>query len=77
MPRIPVARLIGASGDHTGWAAWDPAHAEQARKRYERRAARMGAGEEARADKAAAAPPPRQETIAAVLARAREARAAR
>jgi len=79
LPVCPVdcIALIGASGDRTGWAAWDPAHAEQARNRYERHEARIGAGEEARSDNAAGAPPPRQETIAAVLARAREARPAR
>jgi electron transport complex protein RnfB len=79
VPVCPVdcIALIGASGARTGWAAWDPAHAGQARNRYERHAARTGAGEDGAAENAAAAPPPRQETIAAVLARAREARAAR
>ena len=78
VPVCPVdcIALIGASGDRTGWAAWDPAHAEQARHRYERHAARTAAGEDAAAENAAA-PLPRRETIAAALARAREARALR
>jgi len=79
VPVCPVdcIALIGASGDRTGWAAWDPAQAEQARHRYERHAARAAAGEDAAAEKPADAPLPRRETIAAALARAREARALR
>ena len=76
VPVCPVdcIAMVGASGDRTGWDAWDPVHAEQARGRYERHAARVGGVAEATSD-AAAAQPPREETIAAVLARAREARA--
>jgi len=78
VPVCPVdcIAMIGASGDRTGWDAWDPAHAEQARDRYARHAARL----DPRADTAAdttATPSAREETIAAVLGRAREARASR
>jgi electron transport complex protein RnfB len=78
VPVCPVdcIAMIGASGDRTGWDAWDAAHADQARDRYARHAARLGPGAETAAD-TKAAPPARQETIAAVLARAREARASR
>jgi electron transport complex protein RnfB len=78
LPVCPVdcIAMVGASGDRTGWEAWSPAHAEQARERYARHAARGGPSADAAPD-AAAAPPARRETIAAVLARAREARASR
>ena len=76
VPVCPVdcISMIGASGDRTGWDAWDPAHAAQARSRYERHAARVGGVAETTPD-AAVAQPAREETIAAALARAREARA--
>ncbi|HSC64995.1 MAG TPA: RnfABCDGE type electron transport complex subunit B [Caldimonas sp.] len=75
VPVCPVdcIAMIGATGDRTGWQAWDPARAAQARSRYERHAARIDAAAET-PSATAAAPPPRQETIAAVLARARESR---
>ena len=78
VPVCPVdcIAMIGASGERTGWEAWDPVRAEQARDRYARHAARLGTGADAAPD-IPATPPPRQETIAAVLARARAARAAR
>jgi len=78
VPVCPVdcIAMIGASGERTGWEAWDPVRAEQARDRYARHAARLGTDADAVPD-TPATPPPRQETIAAVLARARAARAAR
>ena len=78
VPVCPVdcIAMIGASGDRTGWDAWDPVRAEQARNRYTLHAARLGSGADA-TPTAPATPPARQETIAAVLARAREARASR
>ena len=80
VPVCPVdcIAMVGASGDRTGWEAWRRrAQAEQARDRYARHAARLGASTRRGAGAAADASPPRQETIAAVLARAREARASR
>jgi len=78
VPVCPVdcIAMIGASGDRTGWDAWDPVRADQARDRYARHAARLGAGAD-ESPRTTVAPPARQETIAAVLARAREARASR
>jgi electron transport complex protein RnfB len=83
VPVCPVdcIAMIGASGDRTGWDAWDRVRADEARDRYARHAARVGAGTGAAdvdaAPDAASSLPPRQETIAAALARAREARAPR
>lgn len=80
LPVCPVdcIAMIGASGDRTGWDAWDPLHADEARDRYARHAARVGADADTDASPDAAAPsPPRQKTIAAALKRAREARASR
>ena len=78
VPVCPVdcIAMVAVSGDRTGWDAWDSARAEQARDRYAGHVARMGASAEATSD-GAAMPPARQETIAAVLARAREARTQR
>ena len=78
LPVCPVdcITMTGASGDRTGWDAWDAARAGQARERYARHAARLGPGGEATTD-TTATPAAREETIAAVLARAREARASR
>ena len=78
VPVCPVdcIAMIGASGDRTGWDAWDPVRAAQARDRHARHAARRGSGGDA-TPSVPATPPARQETIAAVLARAREARASR
>ncbi|MEO5843681.1 MAG: RnfABCDGE type electron transport complex subunit B [Caldimonas sp.] len=75
VPVCPVdcIAMFGASGDRTGWAAWNPTDAEQARHRYARHAARSAASTDTDTRGPA---PARQETIAAALARAREARAA-
>ena len=76
LPVCPVdcIALVPASGEHTGWNAWTPEQAAQARRRYE--------GHRQRAE---SAPPPaaatqasasdRQQAVAAALARARAARA--
>jgi len=80
VPVCPVdcIAMIGASGERTGWDAWDPTRAEEARERYARHSARVGARADADAAAADATPSPaRHETIAAVLARARAARASR
>ena len=80
VPVCPVdcIAMVGASGDRTGWEAWDPPRAKQARERYERHTARVGEGADgAVAPAAVAAPPARHEAIAAALARARAARASR
>jgi len=78
VPVCPVdcIAMIGASGDRTGWDAWDAAQATQARDRYARHAARLGSEPDAEPH-AAPTSPSRRETIAAVVARAREARASR
>jgi len=78
VPVCPVdcISMLAASDDRTGWAAWEPARAEQARERYARHAERLSADRDASAADVVAAAP-RTETIAAALARAREARAAR
>jgi Na+-translocating ferredoxin:NAD+ oxidoreductase subunit B len=78
VPVCPVdcIAMIGASGQRTGWDAWDRGRADQARDRYAGHAARLGTGADAAPDTSATAPA-RQETIAAVLARVREARASR
>jgi H+/Na+-translocating ferredoxin:NAD+ oxidoreductase subunit B len=75
VPVCPVdcIALIGASGDRTGWDAWQPAQAVQARDRYARHAARN----DSRAEPRPATTTPRHQTIAAALARARQARAGR
>ncbi len=92
IPACPVdcMSLENASGQATGWAAWSPAQAQQARERYvfrQERLAREAHEETERlgtpALAAAAAgtdspPPPaenKQAAIAAALARARERRA--
>ena len=80
VPVCPVdcIAMIGASGERTGWDAWDPTRADEARARYARHGARVTSVVDA--DSAAAdvtVPPSRHETIAAVLARARAARASR
>src|SRR5947209_7338879 len=45
VPVCPVdcISLLGASGDRTGWDAWQPEQAQQARERYARHAARTDA----------------------------------
>ena len=93
VPVCPVdcIAMIGASGDRTGWDAWDDVRAEQARARYASHSARLGTradgvGDGATSDGATSADgthaerapsPSRQDTIAAALARAREARVSR
>jgi len=78
VPVCPVdcIAMIDASGDRTGWDAWDATRAEQARDRYAGHVARLGSGVD-RALAEAAPAVSREETIAAALARAREARASR
>jgi electron transport complex protein RnfB len=73
VPVCPVdcIALVGASGERTGWDAWQPAQAAQARARYAGHAAR----DDARAEPRRSSAPPREATIAAALARARQARA--
>lgn len=75
VPVCPVdcIALVGASGERTGWDAWDAASAATARQRYARHAARLGAPRAADV----ASPRARDETVAAAVARARAARAAR
>lgn len=92
IPACPVdcMSLENASGQATGWAAWSPEQAQQARERYVLRQERLAreAHEEterlgtpafAAAAPGTDAPPPpaenKQAAIAAALARARERRA--
>jgi electron transport complex protein RnfB len=77
LPVCPVdcISLVPASGERTGWDAWSPAQADEARRRYERHRQRLGArtppaGVAALQNAAAG----RQEAIAAAVARARAAR---
>ncbi|OJX29073.1 MAG: ferredoxin [Burkholderiales bacterium 68-12] len=93
IPACPVDCIIpyNASGTATGWAAWSPTQARQARERYARRSARLAAPQPppAPAAREPAPPPPqepqpspatdagaRQAAIAAALARARALRGA-
>ena len=71
---VDCIALVPASRDRTGWRAWSPAQASQARRRYERHQQRVDAPPRA----SAAAPSTaasRQQAVAAALARARAARA--
>jgi electron transport complex protein RnfB len=79
VPVCPVdcIAMIGASGERTGWDAWDPARAAQARERYARHSARVAVADCGAVTADATPPAARHETIAAVLARARAARASR
>ena len=77
LPACPVdcIALVEASGGRTGWQAWSPAQADQARERYGRHQAREAATTDP-------TPPPvapraKDAVIAAALARARAARATR
>jgi electron transport complex protein RnfB len=86
IPVCPVdcIGLEPVSGSATGWAAWSPAQAESARRRYQQRRVRLGQDQQLRdaasglpaataaAQDAAAA---RQAVIAAALQRARERQA--
>jgi electron transport complex protein RnfB len=74
LPVCPVdcIEMEAVSGERTGWHAWSPALAQQARGRYAAHATRSGV--EAVEPDAAGEPAPR-EPLADVLARARQARA--
>ena len=76
LPVCPVdcIALVAASGDRTGWHAWSPAQAGQARRRYERRQQRVDAPPRASAAAQSTASS-RQQAVAAALARARAERA--
>ena len=76
LPVCPVdcIELDNASGTATGWAAWSPAQAEQARERYQKRSKRLAAGHNLPAKKpqtpaaskpAAASPMPSKVTASA------------
>lgn len=76
LPVCPVdcIELDNASGTATGWAAWSPAQAEQARERYQKRSKRLAAGHDLPAKKpqtpaaskpAAASPMPSKVTASA------------
>ena len=76
LPVCPVdcIALVPASGERTGWDAWTPEQAAQARRRYEAHRQRTQEAPPA----AAAAPSSassRQQIVTAALARARAARA--
>ncbi|MCZ2406956.1 MAG: RnfABCDGE type electron transport complex subunit B [Burkholderiales bacterium] len=93
IPACPVDCIIpyNASGTATGWAAWSPDQAQQARERYTRRSARLAAPQPPPAPGVAEPAPPtpqepqpapatdagaRHAAIAAALARARALRGA-
>lgn len=78
LPACPVdcIVLVPASGDRTGWNAWSPAEADQARLRYAHHRQRLDASRRA-AEPAPTTPSSRQQAVAAALARARAARPAR
>ncbi len=80
IPACPVdcISLVAVTGAHTGWDAWSPAQADEARARYALHAARVGATSSVddgaipdTAPSPSIAAPPRSETIAAALAAAR------
>jgi len=76
LPVCPVdcIALVPASGERTGWNAWTPEQAAQARRRYEGHRQRTeSAPPPAAATQASASD--RQQAVAAALARARAARA--
>jgi len=76
LPVCPVdcIALVPASGERTGWNAWTPEQAAQARRRYEGHRQRAeSALPPAAATQASASD--RQQAVAAALARARAARA--
>lgn len=85
IPVCPVdcISLVAASGERTGWSAWSPGQAGEARERYARHRARI---DTSAAEVGASATGPangdgnaasRRDVVAAALARARSARAAR
>lgn len=75
IPVCPVdcIRLEEASAGATGWAAWSPAQANEARLRYQEHQRRMAAADE-KAPCAAEQSDPKASVIAAALARARARR---
>lgn len=77
LPVCPVdcIALVPTSGMGTGWNAWSPAQAEQARARYEHHQQRVAAPPGA-TPVASVTASSRQQAVAAALARARAARAA-
>lgn len=84
IPVCPVdcISLVAVTGARTGWDAWSPAQADEARGRYALHAARVGTtvplDAEATSDTAPIPPTgtrPRSETIAAALAAARTRKA--
>jgi len=79
LPVCPVdcIALVPASGARTGWDAWTPAQAQQARSRYAVHRQRVDAAAQPTAAPASpGAASNRQDAVAAALARARAARAA-
>ena len=78
IPVCPVdcISLANASGDASGWAAWDAGRAADARRRHARHTARAATTTEDETTSDAATPQ-RGATVAAAIARARAARAAR
>jgi len=79
IPVCPVdcISLANTSGDKTGWDAWDPARATDARRRYARHAKRFATAPGADPATAGTSAAARSETVAAAIARARAARAVR
>ncbi len=69
LPVCPVdcIEMVPISDEHTGWSAWSPALAQQARQRYEARQLRL-LEEPAQEDKEV---PSKQAMIAAALAKAK------
>ena len=79
IPVCPVdcIALANASGEKTGWDAWDGGLAADARRRYARHAARFAASADTEGSSDAVSAPARSETVAAAIARARASRASR
>jgi len=84
IPVCPVdcISLVAVTGGRSGWDAWSPAQADEARARYALHAARVGTPasiDDETMPETAPTPsigaPPRSDTIAAVLAAARARRA--
>ena len=77
LPVCPVdcIGMDNASGSATGWAAWSPAQAEQARQRYQARSQRLQRqADSTPAPASAPTAPNKHNAIAAALARARAQR---
>ncbi|MGZ8259868.1 MAG: RnfABCDGE type electron transport complex subunit B [Caldimonas sp.] len=79
IPACPVdcISLTSASGESTGWDAWDFERAAEARRRHERHAARFASTAGREAPSAAVVASGRSQTVAAAIARARAARVPR